>query len=75
MYSEIVERKLGYSDYEMYLYCLRLMSILTMEKPITVKANRKNEQIIVPKFKTEPEIINRLQRSIEYYKANMETKK
>ena len=75
MYSEIVERKLGYSDYEMYLYCLRLMSILTMEKPITVKANRKNEQIIVPKFKTEPEIINRLQRSIEYYKENMENKK
>jgi superfamily II DNA or RNA helicase len=75
MYSEIVERKLGYSDYEMHLYCLRLMSILTMEKPITVKANRKNEQIIVPKFKTEPEIINRLQRSIEYYKENMENKK
>jgi hypothetical protein len=75
MYSEIVERKLGYNDYQMYLYCLRLMSILTMEKPIIVKNNRKNEQVIVPKFKTEPEIINRLQRSIDHYKENMESKK
>jgi len=75
MYSEIVERKLGYNDYDMYLYCLRLMSILTMEKPTTIKMDRRNEQIIVPKFKIETEIINRLQKSIEYYRENMENNK
>ena len=75
MYSEIVERKIGHSDYEMYLYCLRLMTVLSMEKPIIVKNNRRNEEIIVPKFKVDPEIINRLKRSIEHYREKMENKK
>lgn len=58
----------GYDNESMVKHLSLLMSVCTKKKKVTVKRGRKVEEAEVMTFKVEDGIVDRLQRSIDYYK-------
>lgn len=66
---EIVERRPAYSDYSMWKYCELLCKVMGQMKEVKTGRGKTIETTFVYKYKDAPEILPRLQRSREYYKA------
>lgn len=67
MKRDIITRKSGYSNAMMIDYCKSLIGIVDSVKKVK-KGTGKNERIEeVRKYRRDPEVISRVQRSIDYY--------
>jgi len=65
---DILPRTLYYSNLQMFNQCESLKSVLTATKETKIGRGRTIEIIKVPKYKTDPEVLNRILNSCEYYK-------
>lgn len=59
---------------EMYLHCEMLRGVISRTKDVKIGRGTKSEIVKVPKYKTEPEIVNRINNSCEHYKKLCEMK-
>jgi hypothetical protein len=66
--EDIIERILGYSNEDMAAYCQRLINVITATKKKKIKVGRNVEEIEVPKYEKDKNIVERTIRSYEYYK-------
>ena len=64
---DVLPRTVGYSNKEMADRCRRLYEVVTMTTEAKVKRGRETIVMQVPKFYTEPGVIERIKNSIEYY--------
>ena len=69
--SDILERRSGYSDKMMYEQCLILQQVVNKTRTIVVGRGKNSERRLVRKHHTSPEVIDRINNSLEYYKNDM----
>lgn len=72
---DIIERRPGFSDEMMYRQCLLLAGIVNRKTTIKQGRGRNTYTLEVDKFKTSKHDIDRINRSVEYYKNLMENRK
>ena len=72
--TDILDRRSGYSDKMMYEQCLLLQSVVTKTVPKTIGRGRSAKKVEVLKHSIDTDIIDRINRSVEYYKAMMDRK-
>lgn len=72
----VVERTPGLSNDYMVEHCEKLLSMLKKTKTVEVKSRKGTQSYEVPKYKVSADVIQRLERSIVYYKnlSDMEVK-
>lgn len=65
---DILKRTLSYSNLSMWKQCELLKDVVTKTKETKVGSGKAIEISMVPKYYTEPEVLDRLFNSCEYYK-------
>ena len=65
--TDIVEKILGYSNKDMAEYCETLKSIMTQTKDFKTGRGLAAKIIKVPKYRDDKEMLDRINKSIEYY--------
>ncbi|MCI4435889.1 MAG: hypothetical protein JHC33_03655, partial [Ignisphaera sp.] len=71
---DIIQNHGSLSNKEMYKYCDTLKIIISKTKEHKVGKGKSIEVVMIPKYKTEPEIVNRINNSCTHYKKLMENK-
>lgn len=71
---DIIQNCNSLSNKEMYEYCNRLRLIISKTKEHKVGRGKTIHIVMIPKYKTEPEIVNRINNSCTHYKKLMENK-
>lgn len=64
----MIERISAYSNKAMWDYCEILKNVVTQSKDVKVGRGRQVEIIKVPKYNTEPHVVENIINSCEYYK-------
>jgi hypothetical protein len=70
--NEHIERILGYSNEMMWNQCEMLKQVVTSSKSVTVGRGKTAEIKNILKYKSDPEIIDKVVRSCKYYKEMFE---
>ena len=65
---DIVKRSPGYSDEMMVKDCEIMLKVLTKTKTISYGRGRNRTSMEVPYYRDIDDVVNRIKRSIEYYK-------
>lgn len=66
--SDIIKRIPGYTDDMMRDWCTLLHRVVSATKTVTVGRGRNVERRAVPKHNTHPDVVERINRSLEYYR-------
>lgn len=66
--SDIIKRIPGYTDDMMLDWCTLLHRVVSATKTVTVGRGRNVERRAVPKHNTHPDVVERIKRSLEYYR-------
>lgn len=66
---KLVDRKAGYSNQDMLEYCESLKKILTTTKDVKVGRGKAIEIVKVLKYSNDPEVLQKITDSCEYYKS------
>lgn len=74
MESNIIERTPAHSNRMMYEKCLLLQLILSQTKESKVGRGKYVRIVSTLKYSTDPLVVNKINRSVEFYKNLMETK-
>ena len=72
--KDVLERRSGYSDKMMHEQCLLLQRVVSQTVTKTRGRGRHAKKVEVLRHDTDPEIIDRINRSVEHYKAMTEKK-
>lgn len=68
--TDVIERLYGHSNDNMREYCERLYRVITSKKEIKKKVGRNVELLQVDKYQNDKHIVEKIERSIDYYKNN-----
>ena len=73
----MIERRSGYSNLSMLEYCESLKSVVSQTKKVSVGRGKTSTDILIPKYNTEAETVENIEKSCIYYKQQheMESKK
>jgi hypothetical protein len=66
--TDVLPRTLGYTNLAMWNQCETLKSVVSQSKDVTIGRGKAVEILKVPKFRTEKETIDKINKSCEYYK-------
>ena len=73
--KDIIERVPFSNDRTMYDKCRLLQKICTQSRDEQVGRGKKATIIKVPKYTIDKEVLDKINRSVEFYKSSMDTKK
>ena len=68
----MIERRSGYSNLSMLEYCESLKSVLKQTRKVSVSKGKTSTDVLVPKYNTETETLDKIERSCTYYKQQHE---
>lgn len=70
--TQIIPRRLGFTNQDMINHCETLSRVVNSTKDVKVGKGKSVETIKVRKYQTDPKIIAQIDKSIAYYKSEME---
>jgi len=72
---DIIKRIPAYTDEMMWKQCSLLQGIVTKSVKVKVGRGRNTHTVEQPRYNVYPEVVDRINRSVEYYKNQMDNKK
>ncbi len=73
--KDVIERLPFHNDAMMYKKCLLLQEICTQSREEKIGRGKKATTITIPKYTIDKEVLNKINRSVEFYKELMNKKK
>lgn len=64
----MIERRLGYSNLSMLEYCQSLKSVISQTKKVSVGRGKTSTDVLIPKYSTDTETVDKIERSCIHYK-------
>lgn len=68
--NNIIPRKLGFTNQDMIDYCETLSRVVNSTKDVKVGRGKQIQVVKVRRYKQDPEIMEKIQNSLEYYKTD-----
>ena len=68
----MIERRSGYSNLSMLEYCESLKSVVSQTKKVSVGRGKTSTDVLIPKYNTEAETVENIEKSCIYYKQQHE---